>query len=71
MAGKLLRARQSFWARLANGEQVMVHGGKTIAEEGSEIVRNYPQAWEVIVPDHRAESRVEQATAAPGERRER
>jgi hypothetical protein len=71
MPGKLLRAKQTFWGILANGDKVLVHAGKTTAEEGAEVVRNYPEAWEPIVPDHRAELRVEQATAAPGERRER
>lgn len=70
----LLVARRTAALRL-NGRRTMVQAGRTTAEPGADIVKENPSLWEPLTVDYPAESKsqrskpVEQATAAPGEKR--
>ena len=57
------------------GTRVAIQKGRTTAETGAPILDAYPELFAPIVAHHKASGsvpggRVEQATAAPGERRD-
>jgi hypothetical protein len=66
MNGQLYVARESFVAEL-DGFAQSFEAGKTLVREGHEILDRYPHLFEPA----KAHYEVEQATAAPGERRKR
>lgn len=59
-------ARESFFCDVG-GEPTPVHAGRTRVREGHELLRRYPHAFEPA--DTGLAFEVEQATAAPGEKR--
>jgi hypothetical protein len=64
MAPQMYVARESFYA-VVNGERTMIHGGIDLVAAGHPILKRYPGMF-VPAP---VRFDVEQATAAPGERR--
>lgn len=64
--GDLYVARESFATRL-DGVDISVVAGKTIVREGHELLDRFPDFFELV----EAHYEVEQATAAPGEKRKR
>ena len=63
----LLIARES-WVGMLGGVLVEVAKGD-IAEAGSAVALQWPDKFIVIEPRYRRAPRIEQATAAPGEKR--
>lgn len=64
--GVIYVAKESFTTML-NGEEVTVAAGRTRVREGHELLRGRMHLFEPMVVDYE----VEQATAAPGEKRGR
>lgn len=70
MAGKrgaagIWVARESFNTNLKDGTQVTVVAGRTRVREGHELLKGREMMFEPLVVDYE----IEQATAAPGEKR--
>lgn len=66
MAGAIYVATESFSVDL-NGAAYAIHKGVTRVREGHSLLKNYPQYFELA--DRAVDFEVEQATAAPGEKR--
>jgi hypothetical protein len=64
--GRILVAKDSFVA-LVKGVEYTVHGGVTRIREGHPLQKAMPEAFEPLT----VHFEVEQATAAPGEKRQR
>ncbi len=65
---KLYIANESFTTVL-HGEQILVLEKQTVTEEGSELLRNHPGQFNELRVHYPAKPEIEQATAAPGEKR--
>jgi hypothetical protein len=67
MAGKILVAKESFTCALPDGTPVTVVKGQTRIREGESLLKDYEENFEPLTTQYD----VEQATAAPGEKRKR
>lgn len=63
--GRIYVARESFTTEI-NGQTESVVGGRTRVREGHPLLEGRAQFFELLTVDYE----VEQATAAPGERRQ-
>jgi hypothetical protein len=68
----LVVATTSFWTTLPDGTAYVVQGGRTMLWSDHPIVRNNPKSFKPVMASlDEPEPPIEQATAAPGEKRGR
>lgn len=63
-AGRMYRARESFIIEY-EGAPTQITGGVTIVREGHPLLAGHEHLFELVTPHYE----IEQATAAPGEKR--
>jgi hypothetical protein len=67
----LMIATSSFWTAQPDGTPFVVQDGRTMLWSDHPAVRDNPHYFRVVTATYEIEPRIEQATAAPGEKRGR